>query len=92
MDLRAPLSFGGAFYLTSVTVGRDPDDDRVHDCAGCDGHVFRDRFHLTATVVGDRGRETGADGGDAGGTTTRRERYHYCSDDCLRSWVSVAVE
>lgn len=75
MNLRAPLSFGGQHYLTDVSVGRDPDDERVHDCAGCDGYVYRDRWHLTATVVdGDRAAD-----------------YHYCGDDCLRAWLAVAA-
>lgn len=76
MELRAPLGLGGDHYLTDVSVGRDPDDDCVHDCAGCEGYVYRDQFHLTATVVGGPGP---------------RGRYHYCSDDCLRGWLSVAA-
>lgn len=75
MELRAPLSLGGEYYLTRVSVGRDPEDDAVHDCSGCDGYVYSDRFHLRATVV--RGDD--------------RSRYLYCSDDCLRGFLSVAA-
>ncbi len=59
LDVRLPVprSLGGRFYVESVSVGRDPDDDRVGDCAGCDGYVYYDRWHLAATVVGDDRRE-----------------------------------
>ncbi len=76
MRLPVPRPLGGRFYVKGVSVGRDPDDERVGDCAGCDGHVYHDRWHLTATVVGEG----------------RRARYHYCDDDCLRAWLATAAE
>jgi hypothetical protein len=75
MQLRAPLALGGDHYLTGVSVGRSPDEETVHDCAGCDGYVYRDQFHLTARVTGG----------------VAPALYHYCSDDCLRSWLAVAA-
>ena len=77
MDLRAPLGLGGDHYLTGVSVG-PAEDGRVHDCAGCDGRVRRDRVHLSATVRSDAGDRTAV--------------YHYCSDDCLRAWLAVAAD
>lgn len=77
MRLPVPRSLGGRFHVERVSVGRDPDDERVGDCAGCDGHVYHDRWHLRATVLDGDGR---------------RVHYHYCDDDCLGEWLAFAAD
>ena len=73
MNLGAPHHLGGDYYLTAVSVGRDPDDETVWDCPMCGGRGYADAFHLEATLLD---TDTG-----------RREPYRYCDDACLADWL-----
>lgn len=77
MQLATPHHLGGDYYVTAVSVGRDPDADTVRDCPTCGGYVADDEWTVAATVV-DRADDS------------RAEHVH-CGTACLREWLRLCV-